>query len=222
LLAEDHIQTQELWQPILERLSRDIVAGKIAPGTRLIELELAARFGVSRGPVREALRELERQGVVTSVPRRGSVVCSLTVRDAEEIYAVREALELLALREASRTASDETLGAIRGVLERLNQSLQANDDWPEAIQLDIEFHRALVRAAGNSRLLAAWEQLASQLAMLIGVGMTVDPHLIKGASGHHERVLDALIERDPYRAGTILSANYVDSFNQLRACLHRS
>lgn len=215
----DPLTVPELWNVVAEKLSQEIVIGKIPPGSRLIESKLAERFGISRGPVREALRELERQGMVTSVSRRGTVVCSLTVKDAREIFDVREALEILAIRTLSRANVD---GMCRVMGEHLRAIDEASDrrDWLEVLQRDIAFHRTLVNAADNSRLLAAWDDLSPQVAMLIGVAMAVDPDLThKGTKGHHEDIVDALRQHDRDRAIRVLTSNLQTSVRTLQHCL---
>lgn len=206
-LNADRIEVRDLWEVVTDRLRGQIISGELPPGSRLVETELAARFGTSRGPVREAIRELEREGIVMVLPRRGAVVGSLSRKDLEELYSVREALELLALREACRKADDATLEAIKVQLDAIDRALESGDS-AQVVHADLEFHRAICRAAGNSRLLAAWEQMASQIAILVGFAMSMDVGLVKGEGGHHQQVLQALIERNPGRAGEILSRNF--------------
>src|SRR5439155_2242489 len=110
----DRVHQPQLWEAVLERMRTAILAGDLAPGSKLVETELAERFGTSRGPVREAIRELAREGLVVELPRRGTVVTTLTARDLAEVYAVREALEVAASRSVIASAGD---GELRG-LER--------------------------------------------------------------------------------------------------------
>lgn len=203
----ERVQVPDLWEVVADRIRNQIIAGELRPGSRLVETELATRFGTSRGPIREALRELEREGIINSTPRRGTIVGSMTRQDLEEVYSVREALELLALREASRKADDDTLQAIKVHLDRIDRAIETGDAT-EIIKADLEFHRALLRAAQNSRLTAAWEQLSSPIALLIRIAMAMDIGFVKGEGGHHQQVLQALIERNPDKAGAVLSRNF--------------
>lgn len=203
----ERVQVPDLWEVVADRIRNQIIAGELKPGSRLVETELATRFGTSRGPIREALRELEREGIIITTQRRGTIVGSMTKQDLEEVYSVREALELLALREASRKADDATLQAIKVHLDRIDRAIESGDTT-EVIKADLEFHRAILRAAQNTRLTAAWEQLSSPIALLVRIAMSVDMGFVRGEGGHHQQVLQALIERNPDRAGAVLSRNF--------------
>lgn len=203
----ERVQVPDLWEVVADRIRNQIIAGELKPGSRLVETELATRFGTSRGPIREALRELEREGIIITTQRRGTIVGSMTKQDLEEVYSVREALELLALREASRKADDATLQAIKIHLDRIDRAIESGDTT-EVIKADLEFHRAILRAAQNTRLTAAWEQLSSPIALLVRIAMSVDMGFVRGEGGHHQQVLQALIERNPDRAGAVLSRNF--------------
>lgn len=206
-LDVERVEVPDLWEVVADRIRNQIIAGELPPGSRLVETDLATRFGTSRGPIREALRELEREGIIISTQRRGTIVGSMTKQDLEEVYSVREALELLALKEASRKADDATLQAIRVHLDRIDRAILAGDTT-EVVKADLEFHRAILQAAHNTRLMAAWEQLASPIAVLVRIAMSVDIGFVRGEGGHHQQVLQALIERNPDRAGAVLSRNF--------------
>jgi DNA-binding GntR family transcriptional regulator len=219
--TNEAIQVRDLWEAVADRLRSEIISGRLAAGVRLVETELAAKYGVSRGPIREALRELTTEGIVLTLPRRGSVVCSLTQRDLEEVYAIRESLEVLALRLASERAADQELTAIRGKLTSIDVALQ-QDDSAAIIAADLDLHRAIVRASNSGRLLAIWEQLASQTVVLIGVAAAMDISLVKGAGGHHQAVVEALIKRDAERAGEVLARHFRKAERMLLAKLAQS
>ena len=101
-----------LWENIAELIRAAILSGELEPGSKLIETELAERFGTSRGPIREAIRELAREGLVTELPRRGTLVSTLTAHDLSEVYAVRQALELAASSVVIARARDDELHAL--------------------------------------------------------------------------------------------------------------
>ena len=153
--------------------------------------------------------------MVTSVSRRGTVVCSLTAKDAKDIFAVREALELLAIRTLDRSNVDGMCNVMRDHLRAIDEASEKGD-WLDVLQHDIAFHRTFVAVADNSRLLAAWDDLSSQVAMLIGVSMAVDPDLThKGTRGHHEDILDALRRHDEDEAMHVLISNLAASLEAL-------
>src|SRR5438105_15855611 len=126
---------RQVWETICTHLREAILAGDLSPGTKLVEAELARRFGVSRGPIREALRELSREGLVVDLPRRGTFVCTLTQADLTEVYAVREALELVAVREAVASATDDELAGFREA-HRIMDETWRGTDWSAALTTD--------------------------------------------------------------------------------------
>ena len=206
-MIQTTIQVPDLWEPVADRIRAEVASGQLAAGVRLVEADLARRFGVSRGPVREALRELTREGIVLTLPRRGAVVCTMTPEDLEEIYAIREPLEGVALHWASEHASDDELEAIAHRLNAIDEALNS-DNSAGIIAADLDLHRAIVQASHNRRLIAIWEQLASQTAVLIGVAAAMDVQLVQGAGGHHEAVVEALLRRDPDLASGILAEHF--------------
>lgn len=111
-LSVEPVRPPKLWEAVLERLRDAILSGRLGPGTKLIETDLAERFGTSRGPVRQAIRELMGAGLVVELPRRGTVVSTMTARDLAEVYAIREALEIGAGKVAINRASESKLAAL--------------------------------------------------------------------------------------------------------------
>ena len=135
-----------------ERIRSDIIDGVLRPGTQLNEVELAASFGVSRGPVREATQRLIQEGLLRSEPHRGVFVPVLDASDIEDIYLAREALESAALRRltgSSRAAS--AYDTLEGIVQAM-ESAEKSDDWQTVVDRDLDFHSALVGAAGSPRL----------------------------------------------------------------------
>jgi DNA-binding GntR family transcriptional regulator len=142
---------------IRNALTERIVSGLYRPGERLIELQIAREFGSSQAPVREALRDLETAGLVTIRPRRGSFVNDYHARAQHEIYYVRGALE----EAAARQAVPRMKGDVRVLDRHLDGMREAarTQDIEAAIHHSVEFHRAILRAAGNELLLRMWESL---------------------------------------------------------------
>lgn len=209
---------RDIGEIVAARLRSEIISGQLRPGLRLLEIELAGRFNVSRGPVRDALTALTREGLVVSLPRRGSIVSSMSVQDIAEVYEARQILELGALHCASQRASDEELEALTTHLLDLDAAI-ADQDSRKIIDADLGFHRGICVAAHNPRLLTLWESLASQSAVLIGLTNALDRSLIRGVEGHHQMVLDALLARDPETAGAILADHFERSRQAMSAVL---
>lgn len=179
------VQHTDLSTAVTASLRSAIVSGDLSAGSRLVETELAERFGVSRGPVRDALAELERSGLVELRARKGSFVRQLTATDIDEVYSLRIALESLAVRRAAEDGVDRS--PLEPLLVELEEATTAGDG-PTIGNADMELHRALVKAAGHGRLLEAWERLADQTLLLMTNLPMVDPE-IQGPSGAHREIV---------------------------------
>ena len=185
---------QSLSDGVADELRRSLIAGELADGSPIPEVHVATRLGVSRGPVREALIELERDGVVEFDSRGRSLVRPLTEEDFEEIYQLRLALEPLAARLAAQRMTDDDR---RGFEQRLQQ-LDRIKTWEEFHAWDVEFHEAILLAAHQRRLHAAWRTLKLQMARWL-VSLQRDR---SSASGHQ---LDETIEPHRRLLGLLLA-----------------
>lgn len=176
-----------------EAVVRDMVlSGRLAPGQRINEVELAGQLEISRGILREALRGLEQEGLVVSTPHRGAVVRQLSSEEAMEISEVRLALETTAARRIARGPLEPALG----VLESRYAGLERLIDAPYAARMraDLTFHEAVCECSGNVALLKSWRALmGSYIAMLLSVG----PRLVTLLEPErHRPLLEAIISRD--------------------------
>jgi len=136
---------------VCDELRRLVITGELAPGTRLVEDRLAARLGVSRNPVREALQALAAEGFVELSPRRGAVVASVTPQQAEDLFDVRVALEALAARLAARNAGPAGVARLHAVLRQARHATEAGD-LDRVAALNTDFHGAVVELGGNDYL----------------------------------------------------------------------
>jgi DNA-binding GntR family transcriptional regulator len=172
-----------------DAIRRLIASGRFKPGDRLGEPQLAAEIGASRSPVREALRELEQQGLVVSYPNRGCFVASLTPQDVEEVVTLRAWLEGLAARLASDRLNRLDLRHMGEIVEQMARS-DADQVRPRA-DLDAAFHLAIVRRSGNRRLLAIWESIDPLVWLIRLRGDSRAPTSEQLATEHRE-LIDAL------------------------------
>jgi len=147
-----------------------IMAAEVRPGERLVEERLSERFGVSRPPIREALRVLERDGIVQSIPRKGFIVIPITAADVREIYELRWILERSAVTTAIPVLDPASLEPMRAAVARMSAEL-AQTDPEEMLEANSEFHAALVALANNSRLTAAYSTLSKQLQMCMAMNL---------------------------------------------------
>jgi DNA-binding GntR family transcriptional regulator len=153
---------------IRERLRDAILKGDVAPGEHLREVEIAARYDVSRGPVREALLQLEREGLVLLRRNRGAVVTRLSRTDLEEVFSLRVAIERLAVGRAVRHGTEADFAILDEILHEFRGT---NSSQPlteqEAADQDVRFHDAIYRAAHHQRLYEAWSSIRSQVYVLL-------------------------------------------------------
>jgi DNA-binding GntR family transcriptional regulator len=187
-----------------DRIREAIFSGVCPPGAQLREVELAAALDVSRGPVREALLRLEREGLVRSGWHRGATVTHLSERDITEIDSLRGALEQLAVERVIANASDTDLAAIAAAADRMGSAR----DEIDLVRCDIEFHDAVYGATGHGRLEDAWRAIRSQvhLFLLSRVGVSADGYMAHIPVEHRELV-SALRARDADRALALFAAH---------------
>ncbi len=192
-------QGESAYQQILDAIR----GGVLQPGTRLIETELARQFGVSRTPIREAIRLLEADGLVVHLPRLGATVRSLDYAEVMELYEMRAVMESTAARLAARAASDVEISE----LAALNAEMaQAGEDDGLVYVLNRQFHLTLLDAAKNRFLTKAMATLQKTL-LILGPSTLVERARAKEAVAEHEAVLDALRRRDGQAAEDIMRAH---------------
>ena len=187
---------KQLWETIADALRDEILDGRLPAGSRLVETELAERFGVSRGPVRDALSALAREGLAVDLPRRGTFVSSLTEADLDEVYVIRRAIEEAAVRLAVERATGEELDGIRASLDAV-EAAYARGDLATAWEADMAFHRTYCRLSRNGRLLALFDELASQTVLLMRTALASRASLgWTPPVEYHRRIADAIAARD--------------------------
>ncbi|THH38150.1 GntR family transcriptional regulator [Aliishimia ponticola] len=188
----------------------EIREGSLLPGDRLRETELAQRLGVSRTPVREAIRQLEADGLVAHVPRTGATVRRLDYPEVMELYEMRAVLEGTAARLAARAASDIELEELAALHDRL----AATGDPKEAARLNRVFHATLLDAAKNRFLSKSMGSLQKAM-MILGPTMLSDSARAEAADDEHRRVLDAMAARDGAAAEAAMRA-HIEASQRLR------
>jgi len=207
---------KQLWEAVADQLRDEILDGRLAAGARLVEAELAERFGVSRGPIRDALQELARGGLAVDLPRRGTFVSSLTERDLGEVYVIRRAIEEAAARLTIERADDADVAAIFETLATA-EAAYGGDDLASAWDADMAFHRTYCRLSGNGRLLDLFDQLASQTVLLMRT--TLESHASLAWTPPvevHRRIAQAIADRDVARATEAVGAHYQYTQDRLR------
>lgn len=191
-----------------------IVGGELAPGETLKDKELAAQLGVSRTPVREALRRLEDEGLVETAANRWTRVTPIALADAEQIYPIIQALEVLALTLALPQLSAVHIQQLQEANEQLKAAL-INHDPQAAVQADGAFHQMLVNAANNAELSNLLEQLKVKYQR-IELAYFSHGDLLIASYEEHQRLITALQNQDFETAKQALVSNWQASINRLR------
>lgn len=187
-------QPPTLVDEVVRVLEERIVRGEISPGERLIEEDVAAEFRVSRPPVREAFRLLQRDGLVEIAPRRGARVASATPTDIGEIYACRIALEGMAARLAAQHIDKAELAELRGILGRM-RAAQGSGKLDQYFALNVEFHEFVGAVSGNARLRELLAQLGKQVLRMRHTSLSL-PGRMKYSYELHRRIVAAFEKRD--------------------------
>ena len=196
-----------LREAVRDTLRTRIFEGHYAPGTRLVERDLAAEFNVSRLPIREALRMLRQEGLIRDRASRGSEVAGLSAKDVEDLFDVRESLEVLACRLAASRATEEDLRRLSGLLDDADRFL-AKGSILEAHRANSEFHDAITSIANNNFLRSALEPLQGRMHWLFRHVSDL-PELIQ----EHRELYAAIASGDPERAAA-QSASHIGKYRQ--------
>jgi DNA-binding GntR family transcriptional regulator len=198
---------RSLAEEVALRLRQAILNGQLAPGEPLPEQFLAESLDVSRGPVREALVQLEREGLVTRQRNRSAMVARLSEDDLEEVTSLRHALEFLAVRYACEKATAADLDAMQAVIDEMAACVAQGMSEQQAADLDIRFHDRLYQASHHERLLAVWSILRPQIYRFLLSRNVAAPDFADLLAGGHQQILDAIRERDPQRAIAVLEGH---------------
>ena len=181
---------------VYESLRAAVMKAQLAPGDRLVETQLAEQLGVSRTPVREALRMLEQDGLVVTAPRRGTIVAGLRKEDAIEIYELRAVLEGLGARLAANNVTARELKQLRNRLEKMQPQPGPNAGY---LRAHAEFNEILIGASRSKRVAQLIDTFAGQLRSLRGVSLSTRERQ-EQAWNEHVAIVDALESRDSQRA----------------------
>jgi DNA-binding GntR family transcriptional regulator len=204
---EESLRDRPLREVIRDTLRTRIFEGYYAPGTRLIERDLASEFNVSRLPIREALRMLGQEGLLAERATRGSVVASLSEKEVEDLFDVRASLEVLACRLAAQRATPEDLARLEGLLADASDAL-ARGSINEAHRFNNDFHDEVTKIADNTFLRTALEPLQGRMHWLFR-HVTDLPELIE----EHRALLAAIASGDPERAAA-QSARHIGKYRE--------
>lgn len=179
---------------VFNTLRHAILKGELEPGERLMEIALAQKLGVSRTPIREAIRKLELEGLVVMVPRKGAEVADITEKDLRDVLEVRTALEELSIELAMKNMNDDDYKQLTEA-NKLFAKDSEGDDLIKIAEADVAFHELMYMATGNKRLIQMINNLREQM-------YRYRLEYIKDKSTHarlvdeHNRIIDAMVKND--------------------------
>lgn len=214
------INRRPLHREVADRLRALIVHGELAPGERLNERVLAERFNISRTPLREAIKILSLEGLVTLLPNRGAEVVRLTQSSVEDMFQLMGALEALAGELACVRATDEDIAEIRSLHEQMFEYFQAGDR-AAYFSLNQRIHQKIVACAGNAELSATYVNLTQRVHRARYMANFSRTRWSQ-AMQEHEEILDALSRRDSERLNSILRAHLQHKFDVIQQWLEEA
>lgn len=179
---------------VFESLREAIINATLKPGERLMEIQLAEEMGVSRTPVREAIRKLELEGFVVMVPRKGAYVAGVSIKDIADVFEVRAALEGLAAGLAAERITDNELEVLERSLVHVAEASEAGD-LEKLVTMDTDFHDILYKACRNERLIQIVSNLREQIQRFRSTSLS-QPGRMKLAWEEHKEIVEAISERN--------------------------
>jgi DNA-binding GntR family transcriptional regulator len=203
-----------------DQLRAAILGGQLSPGSRIVEADLARHMGISRSPVREAVRKLEQEGLLEYLPRRGTVVAGLSRGDVADAYQMRAHLEAYGARLAATRASELDLARLTELVQRMRNFALA-DDLDGLVNADVEFHRELCRVSGSRHLLQAWETLNPARWTMIS-GLRVSDLSLEQIAERHRPIVKALESGNPENAEAIVRTHILELGERVLAGLDQS
>ncbi|MFY1575137.1 GntR family transcriptional regulator [Verrucosispora sp. WMMD703] len=211
--AEGELESVSLVELAVSRLTREILSGRSDPGERLVEEQLTRRLGISRAPLREALRLLAQRGLVEHVPRRGVRVATLSDRDVRELYELRDVLERFAVRSAIPVPRESDLAGLRAALDQMSEATR-NGDRLAVAESHRAFHVALVALAGNRQLSAVYDSILVKLQLYMAINLRREAEVAQPHDGvhRHERLFEAVAAGDPELVLAVLSEHGARSY----------
>jgi DNA-binding GntR family transcriptional regulator len=199
---------------VYELVRAAIAAGDLAPGVRLVELDLARRYGVSQAPVRDALKRLAADGLVLQFPRRGSYVADISEEDARQAYRVRAVLEQFAAAEVCRLAPEGLAGTLRADVEAMRAAAR-QDHVGGVVDGDVSFHRHVWEAAGNGLLARMWTVTEASLRSFTAVSNKVYFGRLEQIAENHVPLVAALQGGRPEIAGILFREHVLEIWERI-------
>ncbi|MBB3071366.1 DNA-binding GntR family transcriptional regulator [Paenibacillus baekrokdamisoli] len=207
------MEKQSMSVDLAEFIKQQILDGHLSPGDRIVETKVAKDLGISQTPVREAIRQLSGEGIITIVPNKGPMVRTFEMKDIFEVYSLRSMLEGLAIRLAVQFATDEDIEELVQFFEEMKRKM-ADDSVDSLLQDSVYLHQSIIRLSNHSRLSASYDSITFHISLAARIlGRVSTKH--KEVEQHAE-LIDALVRRDPDHAEKVMRKHILRSFNEFR------
>lgn len=207
LLSFNKINRESVTQQVYDSIKRRIIEGTLPPGTHLIETTIAEQMATSRGPVREALRLLEVEGLVEVRANVGTFVRSLPVKEIEEIYTVRSILEAYAAKLAAEKANPQSIENLHRIKESVRQAAERGD-LKETVWLDFELHRQIWKIADHSILQDLLSHLEPRVRMFISLQAPLFERLMDSIQDH-QAIVEAIENKECEKASKLIQEHII-------------
>lgn len=198
---------------VLDAIREAIINGTLKPRERLMEIQLAEELGVSRTPVREALRKLELEGFIVMVPRKGAYVADISFKDIADVFEIRAALEALAAGLAAERITDEELEEMERLVAEKAEAI-ANQDMEKLIKVDTMFHEAIYKASRNQRLTSIISNLREQIQRYRTTSLAY-PGRMQRSLEEHRSIVEAIQSRDSQIAQQVAREHIENTENSI-------
>jgi DNA-binding GntR family transcriptional regulator len=212
------IAHRPLYKEAVSELRAAILGGVFRPGERLRESDLARQLNLSRGPVREALRQLEQEGIVTALPHVGVSVTLLDLDEIEDVMSMREFIETFKCEQTIRKLTDDDLAELRRLVDEM-KAAAVDGDGVLVSELDVAFHELLVSKTASSAVKTVWRSLVGQIRIHLSFSDPVFLREFGDVGESHRGILEALEARDARRLRKALKAHVEETRLALRRLL---
>ena len=208
-------EKRSLADEVTASIREAILGGRLSPGERLREESLAKTLSVSRGPVRAAILQLQREGLVIVRRNFGTFVAHLSQADLDEVYSLRLAIERLAVQLATRGAETERIAPIQAVVDRMMAQNSEKITERDAAELDLQFHESIYLATDHRRLIDVWSSLRPQIHILLLTRNVVNSDFREGLVKGHQQILDAILSHDEALSVGLIEAHLKASYERV-------
>lgn len=214
-VRKDNADKYSLSGRVFHRIREDILSGKYEKGEELKEIAIGNELGVSRTPVREALRQLELEGLVNIIPNKGAYVVGLSAKDIQDIYTIRSLLEGLCARWAAESITAEQLKALEENVD-LSEFYATKGNFDHVFELDSQFHEIMYEASGSKTINHLLSDYHHYVQRVRRVTIATEGRAYK-SNGEHRNILNAIKARNPLEAERLATAHVMNTMNNIKA-----